>query len=276
VRGLACTVEIISVGNELLIGKIANTNAQWMARKITSLSGNVRRIVDIGDDLQEISTAVKEALARRPTLLLITGGLGPTFDDMTLEGLAEAFNIPLRIDPEAERMVRARYERYEAETGRKIEMTPERLKMAKLPEGSRPIRNPAGTAPGVVLQHGSTTIVALPGVPREMEAIFEEFVEPMVKKAVGNLHFYAKSLEAIGVIESELAPLIEKTMRENPRVYIKSHPKAPEPRPLIELHFSTTSEHLELAEEEVEKAARMLTQLVVEHKGSIREVAEEG
>ena len=267
---------MISVGNELLIGKIANTNAQWMARKITSLSGNVRRIVDIGDDLQEISTATREALARRPTLLLITGGLGPTFDDMTLEGLAEALNVPLGLDPEAERMVRARYERYGVETGHKIELTPARLKMATLPEGGRPLTNPAGTAPGVILERGTTTIVALPGVPKEMQAIFEESVEPMIKKAVGGLHFYAKSLEAIGVIESELAPLIERTMRENPRVYIKSHPKAPEPRPLIELHLSTTSERLEAAEEEVEKAAKMLAQLVVEHKGTVQEIAGEG
>jgi len=272
---LACTVEIISVGNELLIGKIANTNAQWIARRIASLSGNVRRIVDIGDSLQEISAAVREALARKPTILLITGGLGPTFDDMTLEGLAEALNVPLKLEPEAERMVRARYERYEAETGRKIELTPERLKMAKLPEGGHPVKNPAGTAPGVVLERESTTIVALPGVPREMQAIFEEFVVPMVKKAVGDLHFYAKSLEATGVIESELAPLIEKTMREHPRVYIKSHPKAPEPRPLIELHISTTSESMETAVDDVEEAARMLIQLVLEHEGNIQELVEQ-
>jgi len=269
---LVCIVEIISVGNELLIGKIANTNAQWMARRITSLSGNVRRIVDIGDNLQEISTAVRDALAREPTLLLITGGLGPTFDDMTLEGLAQALNVPLKLDPEAEKMVRARYHKYEAETGRKIELTPERLKMATLPGGGHALRNPVGTAPGVILEQGPTTIIVLPGVPKELEAIFEESVEPIVKKDVGDVHFYARSLESTGVIESELAPLIEKTMRENPRVYIKSHPRAPEPRPLIELHFSTTSESTSIAEEDVDGAVKMLTRLIVEHKGNVKEI----
>ena len=84
-------------------------------------------------------------------------------------------------------MVRERYKRYEEETGRKIELTPERLKMATLPDGGKPIRNPAGTAPGVLLESGPTTIVVMPGVPKEMQTIFEDFVEPLIKKAAGNL-----------------------------------------------------------------------------------------
>jgi molybdenum cofactor synthesis domain-containing protein len=269
---VVCIVEIISVGNELLIGKIANTNAQWLARRITTLSGNIRRIIDIGDSLKEISTAVRECLARRPTLLILTGGLGPTFDDMTLQGLGLALDVPLRLDTEAEKMVRARYKRYELQTGRRIELTPERLKMATVPEGGRPVENTAGTAPGVIFQQGVTIIVALPGVPEEMQAIFEESVEPIVKKAAGALYFHARSLESVGVIESELAPLIEKTMLENPRVYIKSHPKAPEPRPLMELYFSTTSTNPVTASEDVDRAAKMLTQLITEHKGDVSEV----
>jgi nicotinamide-nucleotide amidase len=272
---VVCIVEIISVGNELLIGKIANTNAQWIARRITTLSGSIRRIIDIGDSLKEISAAVRESLARRPTFLILTGGLGPTFDDMTLQGLALALDVPLRLDTEAEQMVRARYKRYELETGRRIELTPERLKMATLPEGGRPVENTAGTAPGVVFHQGATIIVALPGVPKEMQAIFEESVEHMVKKAAGALYFHAKSLESVGVIESELAPLIEKTMRENPHVYIKSHPKAPEPRPLMELHFSTTSANPVAAREDVDRAASMLTQLITELMGSVSEVGEQ-
>jgi molybdopterin-biosynthesis enzyme MoeA-like protein len=111
-------------------------------------------------------------------------------------------------------MVRQKYLKYEQETGRKIELTPERLKMATLPEGSRVLRNPVGTAPGVLLQQKLTTVIALPGVPKEMMAIFEESVEPMVKKAVGNLSFYAESVNVFDIIESELAPWIEETMRQ--------------------------------------------------------------
>ena len=272
---MVCIVEIISVGNELLIGKIANTNAQWLARRITTLSGSIRRIIDVGDNLEEISAVVRESLARRPRLLILTGGLGPTFDDMTLQGLALALVVPLRLDAEAEKMVRARYRNYELETGRRIELTPERLKMATLPAGGRPVKNTVGTAPGVIFQQGVTSIVAMPGVPKEMQVIFEESIEPIVKNAAGAMYFHARSLESVGVIESELAPLIEKTMRENPRVYIKSHPKAPEPRPLLELHFSTTSTNPVTAREDVDRAANMLTQLITEHMGSVSQVDEQ-
>jgi molybdopterin-biosynthesis enzyme MoeA-like protein len=243
-----------------------------MARKVTSLSGNVKRILDIGDNLEDISTAVGDSLSRNPTLLIVTGGLGPTFDDMTLQGLARALTVPLRLDPESEAMVREKYLRYEKEMGRTIDLTPERLKMATLPEGGRPIRNPVGTAPGVLLHHGSTTIIALPGVPKEMMAIFEESVEPIVKKAVGSLYFYAKSVNVFGIIESDLAPWIEETMRETPKVYIKSHPKAPEPRPLIELHLSTTSTTLETAKEDVDRATAKISGLILEHKGNVQDI----
>ena len=271
---MVCTIEILSVGTELLIGKIADTNAQWMARKVTGLSGNVKRILNIGDKLEDISTAVEDSFSRNPTLLIVTGGLGPTFDDMTLHGLALALKVPLRLDPEAEAMVRERYVRYERETGRKIDLTPERLKMATLPEGGRPVKNPVGTAPGVMLHHGPTTIIALPGVPVEMMAIFEESVEAIIKKAVGNLYFYAKSLNVFGIIESELAPWIEETMRENPKVYIKSHPKAPEPRPLIELHLSTTSPTLEAAKEEVDRSVAKISGMILGHYGNVQEIPE--
>ena len=266
---------ILSVGNELLIGKIADTNAQWIARKVTSLSGNVNRILIIGDNLADISKAVEDSLSQSPNMLIITGGLGPTFDDMTLQGIAKALNVPLRLDSEAETMVRERYLRYEQETGRSIALTPERLKMATLPEGGRALNNPAGTAPGVLLQQGLTTIIALPGVPIEMMAIFEESIEPLIKKAVGNLSFYAESLNIFDIIESELAPWIEETMRQYPKVYIKSHPKAPEPRPLIELHFSTTSQTLDAAKEDVEKAAEKISGIILKHNGRVQEISDQ-
>ncbi len=269
---MVCTVEILSVGTELLIGKIADTNAQWMARKITSLSGNVKRILNVGDNLEDISKAAEDSFSRNPTLLIVTGGLGPTFDDMTLQGLARALKVPLKLDPEAEAMIRERYLRYEKETGHKIDLTPERLKMATLPEGGRPIRNPVGTAPGVLLHRGSTTIIALPGVPKEMMAIFEESVEKIMKKALGSLNFYAKSVNVFGIIESELAPWIEETMRENPKIYIKSHPKAPEPHPIIELHLSTTSPTLKRAKEEVDRAVTKISEMIFDHNGSVQEI----
>lgn len=256
-------IEIISVGNELLIGKIANTNSQWLAKRITTMGLNVNRITVASDDVTEISNVLKETLERKPRAIITTGGLGPTFDDKTLEGVAKALNQPLKVNPEARKMVEQKYRQYREE-GRieeKIELTPPRIKMATLPEKAQPLHNPIGTAPGVTLKHGDTTIIVLPGVPTEMEAIFDESIAPMLKKMAGNAVFYETSAGLDGIMESELAPLIDKTMHDNPYIYIKSHPShRGEGQPHLELHFSTTAEDSETAKNRILKALIQITE----------------
>jgi molybdopterin-biosynthesis enzyme MoeA-like protein len=100
--------------------------------------------------------------------------------------------------------------------------------MATLPEGAKPLPNPIGTAPGVLMECEGKTIISLPGVPSEMKAIFEGSVLPLLKKAAGDLTFFETSIDATGVMESELAPAVDRVMHDNPHVYIKSHPKGAE------------------------------------------------
>ena len=130
-------IEIVSVGTELLIGKTLNTNAQWLAKRATTLGLKVNRVTAVGDDVDEISNIIREALQRGSSFILITGGLGPTFDDKTLEGIAKAVERELKVHDLALRMVKEKYRKY-VEEGRmeKAELTPPRVKMAKLPEGS--------------------------------------------------------------------------------------------------------------------------------------------
>src|SRR5512136_2345448 len=109
---MAAEMEIICVGNELLIGKTLNTNASWMAKRSTSLGVMVKRITVVGDDVEEIGVVVAEALKRKPQFVITTGGLGPTFDDKTLEGIAKALNRGLSVNAEALEMVKARYREY--------------------------------------------------------------------------------------------------------------------------------------------------------------------
>lgn len=266
-------VEIISIGNELLIGKIVNTNAYWLAKRITSLGLSVRRITVIGDDLDEISSAIRESLQRRPAFIITTGGLGPTFDDKTLEGVAIATNRNLEENKEALEMVRRKYEEYVAQ-GRmeRVELTQHRIKMARLPRGAKPLPNPVGTAPGVLLEHEGVTLIMLPGVPEEMKAIFEESILPLLRKAAGNMIFYETSLEVTGIYESDLAPLIEEVMHENPYVYIKSHPKISEKVQKIELHLSTTSNDEKTARQRIERAIMQISVLISEKGGKIRPI----
>jgi len=264
-------VEIICIGNELLIGKILNTNAHWLAKRITSLGLSVRRITVVGDDLDEIASAIKETIQRKPSFIITTGGLGPTFDDKTLEGVARAIGRELEENKEALEMIKRKYEQYVVE-GRieKFEMTQYRLKMAKLPRGAKPLPNPVGTAPGVLIEYEGVVMIMLPGVPQEMMAIFDESIVPLLQRAAGNLTFYEASLDVRGVPESELAPLIEHVMHDNPYVYIKSHPKISEKTHHIELHISTTSDDPNVAKQRIERAIMQISNLIYEKGGKVK------
>ena len=264
-------IEIISVGNELLIGKVLNTNANWMAKRATSLGTAVTRITVISDNLNEISNAVLEAIERKPRFIITTGGLGPTFDDMTLEAVAKALNQRLKVNEKALDMVRKKYEEYHKE-GRmdSAELTAPRVKMATIPENAEPLHNPVGTAPGVILNLRGTSLIALPGVPSEMEAIFEESVVPLLKKEAGGIVFFEASIFADSIMESSLAPLIDRVMHDNAYVYIKSHPKSKENTPHIELHFSTTAKETQTAKARIEKAIAQLSALVEANAGKIK------
>lgn len=268
-------LEIICVGNELLIGKILNTNSQWLAKRATSLGVSVRRVTVASDDTDEIAGVLQESLRRKPEFIVTTGGLGPTFDDKTLGGIAKALNRRLEIDDEALEMVRKKYENYVKQRRmEKAELTPPRVKMATLPEGARPISNPVGTAPGVIAYAEETCIIALPGVPPEMEAIFEESVVPLIRRRVGNAVFLEESVFADGIMESTVAPLVDEVMHDNPQIYVKSHPKGQEGRPHLELHLSTTAEDAKDGKARLRKAAGQLSKLIEKSGGRVSSEAQ--
>ncbi|UCD72689.1 MAG: nicotinamide mononucleotide deamidase-related protein [Candidatus Bathyarchaeota archaeon] len=260
-------MEMICIGNELLIGKTLNTNANWLAGRVTALGGVLKRITTVGDEIDEIKMAVNHALQRRTRFIIITGGLGPTHDDMTLKGVAEALDLELVVDEKALEMVKAKYEAYFKE-GRmdRFELTPSRIKMATIPEGAEPLPNPVGTAPGVIIDVKGSLLIALPGVPSEMKAIFEESVKPLILENAGEGLFFEKSIFVDGIMESALAPLIDEVIRENPYVYVKSHPKGEERIPHIEIHFSTLTEDSEVAERRLEKAVNRMLELTAHNR----------
>lgn len=262
--------EIISVGNELLIGKTLNTNAHWLAKIITELGGFVKRSTVIRDDVDDISSAIKESIKRGANWLIISGGLGPTYDDKTLQGVAKALNRELIINDDALKMVEKKYE-YMVDHGilKKAELTPARVKMAKLPKGSKALPNPIGTAPGVIIDEGERKIICLPGVPIEMEAIFKESVMPMIMRAIKKF-YHEESIHIIGIVESDLAPLIEKTLANNPSVYIKSHPKGHEEGiSKIEIQVTAMADESFIAKKRVENALEQLKSMIIEHGGMI-------
>jgi nicotinamide-nucleotide amidase len=267
---MAGDMEIICVGNELLSGKTLNTNAQWLAKSTTVLGLTVKRVTVVADNVNEIAKAVREALGRKPQFVVTTGGLGPTFDDKTLEGIAAALNSKLAVNAEALRMVREKYEAYAKEKGtHPVELTKARTKMATLPEKAEPLLNSVGTAPGVRLRVEETLLFALPGVPSEMKAIFKGSVAPLFAQVSGGRGFYERSVYVEGVMESGLAPFIDRVMRDNQGVYVKSHPKGRESVPHIEVHFSVVADDIGVATEVLRRAVGQLSGLVGEVGGSV-------
>jgi len=228
---------LLSVGNELLLGNTINTNAAWLASQATSVGAEVTRITTIGDNLPDISGAVRESLRRGPRFLILTGGIGPTFDDMTLRGVARAFGSRVKVDSDAVDLIRVHYARRFG--GKPLELTKPRLKMATIPVGSVPIHNPVGTAPAVLLIRKGIQIFCLPGVPSEAQAIFQESILPKIHASAGGRVYLEVWLRIGGITESSLAPIIDRVMKHSPGVYIKSHPRGiRKGYAKIELHFS--------------------------------------
>jgi molybdenum cofactor synthesis domain-containing protein len=263
-------MEIISIGNELLIGKVQNTNSTWLAQRVTALGITVRRITVVGDYIDDIANIIREVLQRNPQFLLITGGLGPTYDDKTSKGIAKALKKKLIVNKKALNMVKKRYELYlkEGKIGT-VELTKSRVKMATFPERAEPLKNPVGTAPGIMIKAGATLLLAIPGVPKEMQEMFKEKIEPLLKKASEGFTFFETSIYVDGIMESSMAPLIKKVADENPSVYIKSHPKCEGERANIEIHFSTTAKDSKTAKSCIGRAIIQLSELIQKNSGKI-------
>lgn len=213
---------MLAVGKELLIGRTLNTNAHWVGKRLARLGTMLKEVTTVDDELTEIASSFRAIAGRAPDFLVVVGGLGPTPDDMTLRGVANALGVELRNDPEATRMMREHY----AKRGMPdVELTPARLKMARLPVGGEPVVNGVGTAPGVRLVSGKTVVFCLPGVPAEMRDIFRRTVEPEIAARLGKLYRRYITLKLEGVPESAFAPAIEDELRRHPGAYLKSHPR---------------------------------------------------
>ena len=263
--------EIITVGNELLTGRTLNTNSQWLAERITQLGGFVRRCVVVRDDVIEIAEILKEALTRNPNFIIFAGGLGPTYDDLTLDGVAKGFKRRLVVNKRALQMLRTKYRQmWKKGVIEKYELTEARIKMARLPSGAIPLLNPVGTAPGVLLNLDSCILACLPGVPSEMKGIFEESLKQVIAERTGRVFSYSRTLNVEGIVESSIAPLLEKIVGRFPDVYIKSHPQGIEGGiSRIRIEFTGRSRTKARVKVRVSKAAQELAKVIRKRGGSV-------
>ena len=264
---------LITVGYEILDGKILNTNSKWLAEKITSMGGRVDRMITVGDDVDEIVWAIRESIKSGVDWIITSGGLGPTYDDLTLKGVAKALRRKLVLNRKALEMLKRRYEKlYEKGVIPSPELTPQRIKMAMLPRGGKPLKNDVGSAPGVLLRYGKTRIVCLPGVPSELKNIFENEVEPLIKKSLKQIFRVERWFEVKGIAESTLAPKLEILRLRNPNVYIKSHPRMEEGKSVIRLQLISAANRLKTAEKRIEDVAESLKKIVMEFEGELTSI----
>lgn len=217
------TVELFVIGNELLIGEILDTNTHWLCRELNRLGGMVARVTLLRDDAAIIGAEIKAALGRAPQVIITSGGLGPTADDLTLAAIASGLGLELKSDETALEMIRQRYDEL-AKNGSLTQggLNPARAKMAHLPAGGRPLHNPDGTAPAVLLPCGESTIISLPGVPSELKAIFTTSLQPFLQQT---FHCGLSLLRTLTVQcndESLMEPVLSRVASEHPEVYIKS------------------------------------------------------
>ncbi|CAD5244183.1 molybdopterin-binding protein [Thermococcus camini] len=213
--------EILTIGDELLTGNTVDSNSAFIAQKLTERGYWVRRKTTVGDDVEEIKTAVREILARKPEVIIISGGLGPTHDDVTMLAVAEAIERKLVLCEECLERIRKFYrELYEKGLIDNPELNEARKKMAYLPEGAEPLENTEGAAPGAYIEHGGVKIFVLPGMPREMKAMLEE----EVMQRLGERRFIQRKLLAEITDESKLAPILIEALKKF-RVRIHSSPK---------------------------------------------------
>lgn len=207
---------IVVVGSEILKGLIQDTNSHWLARKLTELGFEVTRIVAVPDRYDDIEWALKAALDASD-VVVVTGGLGFTEDDITLAAAARALGLRLVLSDRALEMIKKR-------VGGELTY---QVKAAYIPEGSEPLYNEVGVSPGVHLVFKDKHLFFLPGVPREMTAMFEKYVAPLLVLLAGATYVKQVEVETLHEREAEVDELIRPLRAKYRSVYFKTHATTP-------------------------------------------------
>ena len=212
------SAEIITIGTEILLGEILDTNARHIARAFRDAGIDLYRKTTVGDNEARIAQAIQQALDRSD-IVLTTGGLGPTVDDPTRQAVALALGVETEFRQELWEQIQDRFRRFSRPP------TENNRRQAYVPQGALAIENPVGTAPAFIVENGDKTVVSLPGVPREMEYLLERAVLPYLLERYGLKGVIkARILHTVGVGESQIDSRIDDLERlSNPTVGLAAH-----------------------------------------------------
>lgn len=216
--GKPLSAEIVTTGTEILLGEIVDTNAAWIAQQLRDVGVNLYYKTTVGDNEARVRGVIELCLGRSD-VIIVSGGLGPTKDDITRHAIAAATNRPLRVDAGALETLKARFARFGSQ------MTENNLQQALIPIGATLIANPVGTAPGFIVETEQGTVIALPGVPREMKHLMQETVLPYLRERMDNQGIIRRRvLRMIGIGESTIDDRLQDLMTlSNPTVGLAAH-----------------------------------------------------
>jgi nicotinamide-nucleotide amidase len=214
----AITAEIVTTGTEILLGDIVDTNAAWIAQQLREAGVNLYYKTTVGDNEARLRGVLEQSMTRCDAII-VTGGLGPTVDDITRQAVANAAGRPLVLHEGALETLKQRFERFGAE------LTENNIQQAYIPEGALLIENPVGTAPGFIVETERCAIIALPGVPREMKQLVADSVLPYLRRKAGESGIIRRRiLRTFGIGESTIDMLLDDLMRSpNPTMGLAAH-----------------------------------------------------
>ena len=244
------TAAVLSIGTELTRGELINSNAAWLSEQLTTLGFDVLEHLTVDDDIPRIIAAVRE-LAARHTILVSTGGLGPTTDDLTTQAVADALGVPLQRDA----AVVLRLQELAARHQRPL--SPNNLKQADFPVGATILANEVGTAPGFAIEIGAAQLFVMPGVPREMKHIFSERIVPRIA-ALATSNSHQLHFRTFGMGESLIGQALDGVEAAFPGVTIGYRASFPE----VELKVHARAESGAAARQLAERAAADVQQRV--------------
>lgn len=258
------TIELFAIGTELTLGRIQDTNSVWIAQQIANMGGAVRRITILGDEIEEIVGALREAIERGTEILITTGGLGPTPDDLTVAAIARLVGCRAVVhEPTLESYLRRRG------ISRREEAPPNLVKMATVPEVSEVFHNPAGWAPCLRTVCGQAVLFTLPGPPREVMPLFLQYVGPAIAASLPG----KTAVQRVAVVlpESELSGPMQEVMRRFPTCYLKAYVALrPVPGHPLPLDVVARGEDEGSARETLRQAIACLAELVAQRGASLQ------
>lgn len=212
------TAQVICIGNEIMLGHIANTNAQFVSNRLASIGIKTSKHLDIPDDPEVIISSIRKSLSESD-IVILSGGLGPTVDDLTLECIAKALNKKLVFNKNISERIKTHFNK------RKIKMPANNLRQALVPESAIPVTNNTGTAPGLIIPVNGKVLMAFPGVPYELYSMFGETAIPYLKKVFSPEKIIkSRVIKITGLAESRVDEILEDILRISGKVQMGIYP----------------------------------------------------